>query len=486
MFDSKKNTYYNYILIIIILLLSGILRIYDLGNESLWIDEAASVDISKSLTSIIDQTSNTDWHPPLYYIILYFWIKIFGNGEFTIRFLSVIFGILAIYLIYKFGQLMFNSQTGIISAFVLSILLYHIRYSQEARSYTLLFLLVLLSNYYLVKILKNGKNKRDDILYVFFSILTIYTHIFGTFYIITQNVYIFLQFFLKKNMNIYFKSWVKLQIIIFSSLILWLSVVIKRTAFIIGTKESMIDWKVYPTINSIYYVFKSFVGNEMTLYLFLMIIVVGIIFLKYKEDVYNHIFIIFWMVIPIIIGFLISYLLVPMFISRYMIASITPLILLFSKGISNIKRPVVIILILLVLTILQATLIRDYFQFKDKEEWREVGEYIKNNEAGNDTILLYPYVNKLAFGYYYKDKSNYMAIKNSTDFDINNIDNGNINNIDNGKIWLISSHIEGISKELMNKRKNELDNIKNELLKRYKIKDIKRFKKIQVIEMDVK
>lgn len=92
-------------LLILWLIVGGgaFLRIFSLGKESFWLDEVASVDFAqKDLISIINLPIGEP-HPPFYYIILHFWISVFGISEFAVRFPSVIFGILSSLMLYKVG-----------------------------------------------------------------------------------------------------------------------------------------------------------------------------------------------------------------------------------------------------------------------------------------------------------------------------------------------------------------------------------------------
>jgi len=105
------------------------LRIYDLAGESLWLDEGTSIRRSQlSLINIVfELISNV--HPPLYFFILHYWIGLFGDSEFSARFLSVIFGFSSIIILYRLGALLFNKHIGILSSLLLSLSEFHIRFS---------------------------------------------------------------------------------------------------------------------------------------------------------------------------------------------------------------------------------------------------------------------------------------------------------------------------------------------------------------------
>lgn len=172
--------------IIAILFLGFLLRLYKISYQSIWLDEALSVYYSQqTLTHIINLKGNT---PPLYYLLLNIWIHIMGSSEFSIRLLSVFFGTLSVFMMYLLGARMFNNKVGIYSALLLALSPVHIYYAQEARSYSLLFLLTLLSMYFYLK-LRGGFSKRFIYGYVVSSVLLIYSHHSGILILLAQNIH---------------------------------------------------------------------------------------------------------------------------------------------------------------------------------------------------------------------------------------------------------------------------------------------------------
>ena len=125
-------------------------------------------------------------------------MQIFGQSEFSVRFPALIFGVLSIFMIYKLGKALFNPEIGLISALILAVSPFQIHYSQEARPYSLLMLLSLISTYYFVKFIKSKdkenfhykfdypvhkisnfiKNKKNIGIYIVSTLIGIYTHYF--------------------------------------------------------------------------------------------------------------------------------------------------------------------------------------------------------------------------------------------------------------------------------------------------------------------
>src|SRR5450759_1174580 len=134
-----------------IVILALFLRVYHWGTQSVWYDEAFSIWVAKMDLAQLARVTAADTHPPLYFLILHGWIGLFGDSELAVRFLSALFGVLAIPMMYMLGKLLFDSEAGLWGALILAMSSFNIAYSQEARMYTLMLLLALLSMYFFIR-----------------------------------------------------------------------------------------------------------------------------------------------------------------------------------------------------------------------------------------------------------------------------------------------------------------------------------------------
>lgn len=448
---SEKSTK---ITLSLILLLSLILRIYKLDAEDLWVDEIFSINLANNNIYGIITGSLKDTNPPLYYIILHYWSSLFGNGEFISRVPSVIFGIISIYVIYKTGRLIFNKEIGLISAFILSVSLFHIRYSQEVRSYSLLVLFVLLSNYYYFHILKDNKiiNKQmekskkwviidsNNIVYIISTVVVLYIHFYGLFYVIFQNIYHLLVY------RKYIKNWIILQGSILLLFIPWLPFVLSQTTRIVDKGMPIIG---NPTLEKFYRTMVVFSGNDSVLYIFLLIGIYGTIhalrlyFLnKNKKEgkreikISEYIFLLGWLLIPIIISIVISYFITPIYVDRYVIASLPALILIFSVLINNFRKTIIVLVVLILFIIPTISDATRYYDKPQKEEWRKAVNYIEEYKKDGDFIIIFPEFRGLPFAYYYEtsgSNDDFKATNNVTE--IENIVKGH------KRVWYVTTII---------------------------------------------
>jgi mannosyltransferase len=175
-----------------IMLLGAVLRFYGLGFQSLWGEELASWDFStRETVSQVIGGVRSDSDPPLYYLILRFAQWIFGDLEWALRLPSAIAGWLCIPAIYLLGKRLYSEREGLIAALFIAVLWAPIYYSQEARSYSMLILLSILTTYFWWSVMLGLRYRRElpareAALYVICAVLCAYVHYFGLLLVVLQ------------------------------------------------------------------------------------------------------------------------------------------------------------------------------------------------------------------------------------------------------------------------------------------------------------
>jgi mannosyltransferase len=134
-------------MLLALILLAFVLRVYDLGRQEFWLDEALSANISGLgwAGAVAHLRSEPFEHPPLYFLSLYPWQRLAGTSEFAFRFVSVFWGVLFIPLLYMFVRRLADERVGRLAALLATISPFMVAYSREARMYTLLPCLALLA-----------------------------------------------------------------------------------------------------------------------------------------------------------------------------------------------------------------------------------------------------------------------------------------------------------------------------------------------------
>lgn len=124
-----------------LLLLAFGLRVWGVADHNIWWDEGIGIWLSRMSLWESARWTAGDVHPPLYYVLLNGWRSFAGEGEFSLRFLSVIFSVLTVPLIYRLGKTLGGSETGLLAALFLTISRFSIWWAQEIRMYALAALL---------------------------------------------------------------------------------------------------------------------------------------------------------------------------------------------------------------------------------------------------------------------------------------------------------------------------------------------------------
>ncbi len=146
-------------LVIIITLIGYGLRVFTIGNKGLWLEETFSVWVANhSVVDMLHLIAKIDQHPPLYYLLLHYWIALRGATPASVHLLSALFGTATIPVIYLIGKRMSGVVVGLAAAMILAFSPFNIRYAQEARMYTLLTFNAAVAIYALVRLLTDSRS----------------------------------------------------------------------------------------------------------------------------------------------------------------------------------------------------------------------------------------------------------------------------------------------------------------------------------------
>lgn len=138
------------------LLLGAGLRLHGLGRHPVWLDEAYSVSVARRPIGEIPRSLADETGPPLYYMLLHVWIRLFGEGETAIRLPSVLCGLLLIPVTGRLARRLAGPGAGVGAAFLMAVTPIAVQFSQEARMYTILPLLTALAAERLLAGLQDG------------------------------------------------------------------------------------------------------------------------------------------------------------------------------------------------------------------------------------------------------------------------------------------------------------------------------------------
>jgi len=186
--DKKK--FKNWLWLGLVLIISVILRYWNLTAIALWHDEAFSVLMPEYSVGEMLSRLALDVHPPLYYLIYYGWKEVFSNSVFDLRMFSLVFGVLGIIGIYLLVKKTFeDNKLALWSVLLSAVNPFLILYAQEGRMYALGLFLAILANYFLIKAIR----RRQVVDWFFFIVLAsgaTYTHYYLLFSVFAMILFI--------------------------------------------------------------------------------------------------------------------------------------------------------------------------------------------------------------------------------------------------------------------------------------------------------
>lgn len=393
------------ILVLANLLVKGIF----LSSNSLGGDEPFSVyHAQMNIASIIRLLSEGN-NPPLYEVLLHFWVKLFGITELSVRFPSLIFSTLTVIYLYKFGISFLNKRIAIYASLIFIFSNYQILFAHEARVYALLGMLSIISAYYFMHILKYiVKEMKENsgavlavrnklIILLVIDTLIIYSHYFGFLILITQ--FLFVVF----SSPIRSRYWKQLLLSIGIIGVLYApNILVLINRFIASSSAG--TWVNPPNgLESIYNMLRQF-SNAPVVTVF-VIAVLFLSFVKYIRNIkkeeknsYSR-FIIFWFLFIFFFMFGSSYF-VPMFLDRYLMPAAIVFSLVVGIALDYlIQRPIYNYIIPFIISVLFIVTVKP--NITNKRNVKETVAKVKELKDPNTLVLICPAHFSLTFSYYY-------------------------------------------------------------------------------------
>ncbi len=178
-----------------VVLLGFGLRVFMLGQQELRGDEAFSylftrLPLGDVIPELIDQG---DPHPPLHYLTLNAWVRLAGESELALRYLSALAGVLLLPVLAVLGRRMAGPRVGLLAAGLAAVAPGLIWLSQDVRNqYTLVMLFAALATVVLVTPppTRRGGRILYWLLYALLAALTVYHHYYGLFALLSHGLYL--------------------------------------------------------------------------------------------------------------------------------------------------------------------------------------------------------------------------------------------------------------------------------------------------------
>ena len=378
--------------LIFFFILGLFLRLYNINFEDLWFDEQASFLVADPRLNHDDTillSKNLDKGTSIFFnLILKKFFGLFGYDPDIGRFLTTLVGVISIpalsYLTYQIKK----NNGYILVAFLSSISWYLISYSQELRTYSLLFLLSVLSIIFFFKLIDEDKKiiNLNFFLFILISSLAAATHIFFFIILFSQFVFLILNKFEIKD---YF--YVKLISLILIPLIY---IFIMYDYLILQLQLSNQDFWIQQVKLEFFinFFFSRFFGSKImgVIYLLTLIYLIiterKIIFKFSSKYFFLFLILFFSYFLPLIYSLFKQ----PILTDRYIIFVLIPILIFISSLIFEIKIHKVKITLLIIL--LASTITNNYIEIFQREvskpEFKNAIKYIVNSKTNNNIFVL--------------------------------------------------------------------------------------------------
>jgi uncharacterized membrane protein len=443
----------NWAFALIVLLISSLLvRIISLLKSSIWHDEGFSLMLASRSPLDIWLGSARDVHPPLYYEILHFWTEIFGNSVLSVRSLSLVAGIIVVWLGYQIAFMISKKRNvALLAGLLLSLNPFLIRYSQEVRMYGILGVFLLIAIIGLIKVSKDSKDWFGYVLYVIGVSAGLYTHYFTAMVVIAFWIYIVSIYFIKNKITLITNwRWWLANILALLIFLPWVPSMMAQF-----TRAQGLGWlskTSIRTLNDTVWQFITFTDARQILiliYWLVPILILGlVVYVCIKDrsrEKFSRLLALFTF-LPLIMAIMISFIR-PVFHERYFVFSAIGLCLMMALAIYYIflNNKYLAISIALIIVLIQLVGIRNVYAQSNHQMSRVMGFINQNYQAGDRIISgeLYVYFDG---SYYNKTGSNFLLYtgngrpngygESGLIYD-KNVYLDNLRNIPSGRVWIL-------------------------------------------------
>ena len=373
---------------------AGLLRFLFIARKPFWFDECFSVEVARlSWHDFLRLLWWREANMSLYYVLLRGWLH-WGFHPLFVRSFSVLCSLATLPAIYWLARQLFDRRVGMIAVALMSCNAYSIRYAQEARSYALFLLLATLSSGFLVTWLREPslRNRRR---YVLANILAVYAHFYALLLIAVQWLAVrALEGTPGAETGVMNRGGIRRA---------WLEIgvgVLPLLAFVAKTGAGPIRWIARPGFHDILDYWERLAGNGgwplLVLYAAACFAAVTplrgrLLHTRAEWETWRLQFLLLWLILPVALTVVLS-LARPVFLGRYFIFCLPPLIVLAAAGLANLRRAwmVAVCLAIMLLFSLKGTVSYYNHDFDLERDGSEAAaNYIYDHAQPGDAILFH-------------------------------------------------------------------------------------------------
>ncbi|MDQ1555439.1 MAG: mannosyltransferase [Actinomycetota bacterium] len=345
---------------------------------SFWGDEAASVmSAERSIPSLFRMLTTVDAVHGTYYLLLHFWIGMFGSSELSVRLPSALAIAAAVSGTYLIGKRLAGRRTAIAAAIVMAVMPRTTFMGAEARSSALATAIAVWLTVLLIELVQEHTTSRQA--WIAYSIL------------LTIGIYVFLYMVLLAVAHGVYVLLVNRQRIVRLILATILAVVASApVAYFSLSERQQVAFLVNhpPTLQSVFV--SQWFDVPWVAAAAWAAIVAGLVVAWRRRDSRLVAVALPWLVVPTLILVLASFLVIPSYDTRYVSLSVPGVALLIGAGVAAIpwRRASISALGLLVLLSVPSYVVQRGQYAKDGgNDWRQASAFIAAHAHPGDAVM---------------------------------------------------------------------------------------------------
>ncbi len=420
------------------------LRVTTLTLQSMWIDEVMALYFTRgTFTETLRTIVRPEHNGPLFYLLLFWWRHLTGDSDFAVRYLSALFSILTLPLVYRLARALLNRRAAALALWLTAFSPFMLWFAQEAKMYALHMMVAVASTLLLLEAFRKGRAWR----WVAYGLLVspvLYSHLFGGFLLVAQG-----------GMSIVLgwkrpKRWLAYGATVLAVVLAHLPLV--RVAWnVIRFYQPRDIWRYFVPLKDMardllgQYIYRlSYLEVSWWLLLLpaaLLIAGLGALCRRRWRDA--------WILpiqalLPVLIFYPISYR-APVYSAKYLSAIAPAVLILIAWGaerLARLWRPlglIVAVLGLLMLGGIRRDLTEPAFQ---RGDWRFIARYIEAHEGPDDVVVISAFYNSHAFQRYYRGVSTVLPFE-ANPYEPEFIYRGLPEHYD--RMWLVLHHDEAMA-----------------------------------------
>jgi hypothetical protein len=337
----------------------------------------------------------------LYYLLLRGWQHL-GHSEFFVRSLSVLPALATLPVVYWLGRELFNRHVGLMATALITVNAYHVRYAQEARSYSLYVLLTALSCALFVDYLRQGPaaSRRR---HVAASALALYAHFYAGLIVVAQWLSVHLPGERSRFPETK-KDWQWVAIAVAPAIL-----------FAATTGVGPLNWIQRPGLHDLYLCYSHLAGNGGWMLLVACGVAVLMGLWPFRRELFKagaddngptgglwaRRFLLLWLFFPVLATLAVS-MVRPMFVARYFVACLPALVMLVAAGLDRLRGgwSCAGLAVLIALSV-QGTLSYYHRDFDlDRDDYRAASNYILDHSRPGDVAIFHIAMGRMPYEFY--------------------------------------------------------------------------------------